>query len=1219
MKKEINLLKSTSLAFIMTAGFFSSSVFAQGSGGPVPPNCLPQYTVINNNICGNADIISKTLNTSCQVSTQDFLFKYLSGSNPVLRAEVVTLPNASNGQKTTVRLKKCDGTALSSAGRAWVHDPMGYYYGCKNFASGSTFVDIEIPALNYSAGQDTQFRVLLESTTDAQRFTSQTFAINFNAKPCKTYPQQNQQDVPIVGVNLVWNALITPVPASWKYRVYWRKKGTANYTEEPFIVGANNNSFSLPTLEYNTEYEYNVVSFFGSVPTPHLAETFTFRTMQDPTPPPPPPCYPEVQNREHWNWNDTLATYNIMQCGHLYDRVDNIDDPSWVTEVNFDASTQNVEIKMKPNKTLNYRYASFRFWTTEGRGFTWQVVQKPMEFADIIIKRVDTTTICDNITIQQIETNLTELTNDYFITVVAVTEEEPNGIVVVTDYAGNMLANGFQLELPANSQRFSNVKKLRFILQANYGGFAGGSYLQVSEDDYFFAGVPHPVLSHQTTLEACENGTYQCRFLSANNSGNYKYAVYDSKGDLLDEISEYFTFPVGTAPIDLVVKVIDKDCNKFSDAYNFTITPISKPNVSIASNTNQSIVNQLITVTLTANQAQYVNTPPMIFVSINNGAYLELQIPVINNSFVYTPTVIGTYTFRTSYRGNLGCWGEAISDEITVENAVVSTSDVYVSAATGNDLTGNGTLQSPYKTIGKGLSIITTGAALHFAGHFNEEATITKNISLIGDGEDTSSIGILRIVSGQEVSILGNFGITNRLEVENGALVSNMGNSIWLKSDATKTATARIEGTITDAIAAERYFTTPFSGALFGSPMAEQAFADLPFATQPKEFKENVVTTSLNNGYLTTADIMAAVGKGYRVVYMAGTQKVIVWGNPNNDPSYSQIISRTHTGFASAGGYNLVSNMYFMPLDFDSINQSNLGQINGIAYFFEATSPTAGVFKTYNSITKVSVGGASKAIPTFQAFFVRRTVVGTANFTIGKNNWLLNGNNTQYFRAENLAKPQMDLLRMQAKSGNDSSDVVVHTWQGAGKAYDAGIDQELPNQEGFEAANLLYMPEKKSGENLLVNALDKLEGAFDLVISSTGKIVLRVTERLGSNTKVALFDKQTGQTIDLSFGNSHEIENLGNKDRFILLIGDVVDSYLVDREVLIYPNPTKDEITVSSNHFKVNSLEVIDMLGRTLLTTQQSILSVKTLNTGSYILRIKSTTGEVITKKFIKE
>lgn len=79
----------------------------------------------------------------------------------------------------------------------------------------------------------------------------------------------------------------------------------------------------------------------------------------------------------------------------------------------------------------------------------------------------------------------------------------------------------------------------------------------------------------------------------------------------------------------------------------------------------------------------------------------------------------------------------------------------------------------------------------------------------------------------------------------------------------------------------------------------------------------------------------------------------------------------------------------------------------------------------------------------------------------------------------------------------------------------------------------------------------------------------------------------------------------------------------LSKQISFYPNPTKDNITISNKSQLNLNIKVIDLLGKTVLKTKSDRLTNKeinldNLNSGVYLLQIKSNRN-TITKKLIKE
>lgn len=67
----------------------------------------------------------------------------------------------------------------------------------------------------------------------------------------------------------------------------------------------------------------------------------------------------------------------------------------------------------------------------------------------------------------------------------------------------------------------------------------------------------------------------------------------------------------------------------------------------------------------------------------------------------------------------------------------------------------------------------------------------------------------------------------------------------------------------------------------------------------------------------------------------------------------------------------------------------------------------------------------------------------------------------------------------------------------------------------------------------------------------------------------------------------------------------------------IYPNPTTDKINISCNE-PISNIEVLDIAGRTVMTTNSNVISTNALPEGVYMLRVV-TEGGVAVQKFVKE
>jgi len=80
--------------------------------------------------------------------------------------------------------------------------------------------------------------------------------------------------------------------------------------------------------------------------------------------------------------------------------------------------------------------------------------------------------------------------------------------------------------------------------------------------------------------------------------------------------------------------------------------------------------------------------------------------------------------------------------------------------------------------------------------------------------------------------------------------------------------------------------------------------------------------------------------------------------------------------------------------------------------------------------------------------------------------------------------------------------------------------------------------------------------------------------------------------------------------------------------IIIYPNPVKDELRIKSEELRISNVEILDITGKTILTLHSSFLTphssflipidVSTLPQGIYLIKIYTENG-VIIEKFIKK
>ena len=76
----------------------------------------------------------------------------------------------------------------------------------------------------------------------------------------------------------------------------------------------------------------------------------------------------------------------------------------------------------------------------------------------------------------------------------------------------------------------------------------------------------------------------------------------------------------------------------------------------------------------------------------------------------------------------------------------------------------------------------------------------------------------------------------------------------------------------------------------------------------------------------------------------------------------------------------------------------------------------------------------------------------------------------------------------------------------------------------------------------------------------------------------------------------------------------------VNNNITIYPNPVKNQLTITAENEKINSIKIIDVTGKTIkvVTENTTTINVADLPKGLYMLQIQTDKG-IGTKRFIKE
>ena len=98
-----------------------------------------------------------------------------------------------------------------------------------------------------------------------------------------------------------------------------------------------------------------------------------------------------------------------------------------------------------------------------------------------------------------------------------------------------------------------------------------------------------------------------------------------------------------------------------------------------------------------------------------------------------------------------------------------------------------------------------------------------------------------------------------------------------------------------------------------------------------------------------------------------------------------------------------------------------------------------------------------------------------------------------------------------------------------------------------------------------------------------------------------------------NYGSGFYVDNV-----YVINNENMSTTDLSDNQYTIYPNPTSDILNIRTIK-KVDSIEVYNLVGKFVLKSdKQQSINVEHLNTGTYIIKIK-TGDKIVSKKFIKK
>ncbi|WP_179348787.1 LamG-like jellyroll fold domain-containing protein [Winogradskyella pacifica] len=311
---------------------------------------------------------------------------------------------------------------------------------------------------------------------------------------------------------------------------------------------------------------------------------------------------------------------------------------------------------------------------------------------------------------------------------------------------------------------------------------------------------------------------------------------------------------------------------------------------------------------------------------------------------------------------------------------------------------------------------------------------------------------------------------------------------------------------------------------------------------------------------------------------------------------------------------------------------------------YNFSGSVAAAYKGSNLSTLESDGEPTKApqrhIPVGQGFFVIGQNTGTINFNNGQRTFKKEGNASIFMRNSNSSTTetnetiQTEDQRMKFRIGFNSVNTIrrqllltidENASSGVDWAYDGEINEtqiddmfwlindeayiiQASNESGISATYPLGIKTKTDGINsILIDALENVPDAMNVYLHDN-ELGIYHDLRTGSYD-IFLIKGDYLNRFEITFGTQDDV--LG------------IDDYTINPIDVLYSNTIKKIVVVNPNQIDVKMIGVYNMLGQsvyninTVEPQKYSEYNIKNLSTGTYVVKLQTTSGFTITKKFI--
>lgn len=565
----------------------------------------------------------------------------------------------------------------------------------------------------------------------------------------------------------------------------------------------------------------------------------------------------------------------------------------------------------------------------------------------------------------------------------------------------------------------------------------------------------------------------------------------------------------------------------------------------------------------------------------------------------------------------------------------LSNSGTLTASASTLNITGSSTFSGAALTLNNltisGSGSLTAPATLNITGNFTNNGTFNANGgTLLFNGSVPQTIGgstvtnFYDVTTSNAVSLTSPQNLTGILTVSSNTLTTN--NNLTLISNASSDAmignsAGTVSGNVTvqkyfnNSVKSYRYLASPVVGATaaawkgsfpitgtFNDPSTQSEWPSIPgiVQTAPSMYSYNEPAGGAlgarfasfpPNGSSTGAATLTN-GTGYAAFIRQTTPITLAVNGTVRQGTNVQITLTNTNGDATDDGWNLIGNPFPAPISWSTVTippnvsaTMSLKDNNGILV-------TPGNYVTCTGGTCIP-GSYNGVIPIGQAFWVRRTAVGSGPITFGESNKAATRNPT-FLRSETVP----NLLRAKLSGNGREDELIVRLAVGASDASDNKFD-------GFKLNNdfLNFYSLSTDGQKMAINGAEPLTTErsmknFPLRIEGNGNWVIAPGAYRISVTEIESFDNgievylKDGYlrdsvlvTQNFEYNFSTVADQKSYKDRFTLVIGrpSVTTSTLDDPALgftKVYPNPTNGVFTIETEQSADKAVTILNSIGQ---------------------------------------